>query len=71
MNYGYIIGQESASLAYFELRLQRASSPDERKDLENVIRSIKRALEVNHPGVRSPAPVPSRFSISFQSGIGR
>ncbi len=46
MNYGYIVGQELASLTYFENRLLIAYNPNERRDLETVIQNIKRTLRV-------------------------
>lgn len=69
MTYGYIIGQEAASLTYFEARLRAAGDPEERKELENVVQNIKRAVET--PG-SPPAPVQRTWSQSLcaQAGIG-
>lgn len=71
MNYGYIVGQEAASLTYFEARLRSVSNPDERRDLEIVIQTIKRTLEAERPDVSSVERIPSHFSLSFQGGMGR
>ena len=62
--------QEAASLSYFEARLRAACDPQERKDLENVVRNIKRAVETQGPVAR---PVQRSWSQSLcaQGGIGR
>jgi hypothetical protein len=69
MTYGYIVGQETASLTYFEARLRAACDPEERKELENVVQNIKRAVET--PG-QPAAPMERTWSQSFcaQAGIG-
>ena len=70
MAYGYIVGQEMASLWYFEARLRSASDAPEREELEGVVRNIKRAVEV-----RGTTSVPGERvwsqSLSPQGGIGR
>ena len=71
MNYGYIVGQESKALAYYEARLQVVSSPDERRDLETVLQNIKRVVKTKPADVQPVEGGPSRFSLSFQGGIGR
>jgi len=70
MTYGYIVGQEMASLSYYEARLRAASNPQERKDLENVVQNIKRAVETQGPAA---PPVQRSWSQSLcaQGGIGR
>jgi hypothetical protein len=70
MTYGYIIGQEMASLSYFEGRLRTAFNPQEREDLENVVRNIKRAVETHGP-VAPPAQRTWSQSLCAQGGIGR
>ena len=67
MTYGYIVGRERASLSYFEGRLRDAVNPQEREELGNVVRNVKRALEVK--GSVTP-PVPS-WSQALSSGNRR
>jgi hypothetical protein len=70
MAYGYIIGQEAASLSYFEARLRNSSNPEERKNLEGVVQNIKRACEVKGP-VEPPVRRSWSQSLRAQGGIGR
>jgi len=70
MTYGYIVGREAASLSYFEARLRAACNPQERKDLEGVVRNIKRAVEVRGP-TGPPAERIWSQSLSAEGGMGR
>ena len=54
MTYGYFVGQEEESLGYFEARLRTASDPEEKKDLEIVVRNVRRAVEVRGPAATPP-----------------
>ena len=71
MHYGYIIGQEAASLGYFEARLRTATNLEERRGLETVIQNIQRALEMARRETPSADQNPGRVSLCFQGGIGR
>ena len=70
MTYGYFVGQEEESLGYFEARMRTASDPQEKKDLEIVVRNIRRAVEVRGPAA-TPAQRTWSQSLSCQGGVGR
>ena len=70
MTYGYFVGQEEESLDYFKARLRIASDLEEKKDLEVVVRNIRRAVEVRGPAATPPQRTWSQ-SLSCQGGVGR
>jgi hypothetical protein len=45
MSFAYIEGQEAEALSYYEQRLLRTADPDERKQLQELVKILRAAVE--------------------------
>ncbi len=63
MSFAYIQGQEAEALVYFEKRLQTSRDPEEREQLETIVRRLR--MEVRKQN--QPMPDFSMSGLSLKS----